>query len=163
MVGVARSRLDKEALTMRTLCLLLIAAMGMAVAIVAAPSRATADDAAQASPLHKQMEILQDAVKQLRRQVKDPARNPQSLELVVQMQTSVILAKTYVPPLAQTLPEEKRPEFLMGYRKKMIELADALLELELALLDGKNAQAEELLKKSLELRFKGHQQFKGEE
>lgn len=148
---------------MRTLCVLLIAATALFVAMALAPSPVAAEEAAEASPLHKQMEILQEAVKQLRRQVKDPARNPQSLELVVQMQTSVILAKTYVPPLAQTLAEEKRPEFLMGYRKKMIELADALLELELALLDGKNAQAEELLKKSLELRFKGHQQYKGEE
>ncbi len=108
------------------------------------------------------MEVMQDHLRKLKQQITDPRQNPTSAQLAGDMVLSAVLSKQLDPPMARTLASEQRPAFLLAYRKKMNELAQVLLRLEAALLDNDNAAAQKHLEDALQLRFKGHRQFRQE-
>ena len=90
--------------------------------------------------LEDRMHEIEDALKGLRRSLRDPARTADSLALVAKLQLAAVAEKSEPPRMLPRVPEAERAKFTADYRKEMVHLLDLSLRLELALLDG-NAEA----------------------
>ena len=111
------------------------------------------------SPLHQEMERIERGLKKIRRDAKDATKNATTLEAVLDMQDAVAKSKLMTPPITEKKPEADRAAFGRDYRKQMIAVAKDLLDLELALLDGDQAKAQELVKKVSDAEDSGHEKF----
>ena len=113
--------------------------------------------------LREHMESIEDAVKRLRRSLRDPANLAESLELVARMQSDALVCKGLVPPLADTLPEAERAAFCAAFRRMMVDFLGAQLELEAALLDGDAEKADAAFARVRDFEDTGHERFTLEE
>ena len=128
------------------------------VAVVAPRLAAAADD----TELAKQMEETDDLLKKLRKSLKMPAENPQSLELISKLQQLTVTQKALVPAKAADMPEAEKAKFVTGYRKDMAVLLTHFAQIEMAVLDGDNAKAEELFKGLKKIEDDGHEKYSDE-
>lgn len=104
-----------------------------------APSAAALDD--DETELAKQMHVVEDGLRALRRSLRDPATYPDALETVVECQAAALASKGQVPAMAARVPEGERDAFVKGYRKEMIAVVEGFLKLERALLEGQDPDA----------------------
>src|SRR5262245_10601007 len=80
------------------------------------------------SVLHQQMEKIERGLKRLRRDVKDPAKNASSLEIVAGIEAAALECKLQVPPLAAKKPEAERAAFVRDYRKTLAGVVKDMLD-----------------------------------
>jgi soluble cytochrome b562 len=109
------------------------------------------------------MEVIEEGMKKLRRSLKKADENPASLEAIAKMQTAAVASKALTPAMAATLPEADRAKFAQAYRKDMAAMIADVCQMEIALLDGDNAKAQELHKKLGEHEDAGHKKYIKEE
>ena len=131
---------------------------GLVVASPLAVRSAAADD----TELAKQMEVMQDAQKELRKSIKSAEGNATSLAALDKMQQATIASKALVPAKAVKMPEGEKAKFVAAYRKDMAALLAHLVQIEVAVLDGDNAKAEELFKGLKKIEDEGHEKFSEE-
>lgn len=136
-----------------------VIALAAASALAFSFDAARADEGEQESPLHQAMERIERGLKKLRREVKDPAKNATSLETLLDMQDAAGKTKVMIPPITEKQPEAERDAFVKDYRKRMIAVQKDLLDLEIAILDGDTAKAQELVKKVSDAEDSGHEKF----
>ncbi|MCY2958768.1 MAG: cytochrome b562 [Planctomycetota bacterium] len=116
---------------------------------------------AKEGPLEEAMQALQAGVKGLDKAL-EKKEVDKALGLVVGMQKAAHEAKLGTPEKAGEITDEKeKAKFLTGYRLKLIELERGLLDVEVALVEGKVDEA----KKALEAKVKpvkkaGHDVYK---
>ena len=115
------------------------------------------------TPLAKQMEVVEQGLRKLRRSVRDPERNAESIELLAGMQRAALESKSQRPVMTERVPEAERDAFLADYRKGMIALLEGLLAIEKSLLDGDNRAAREHTKRVAEMEDSGHDKFVDDE
>src|SRR5262245_14929797 len=72
--------------------------------------------------LHRGMEDMGRAFKQLQTQVADPGKNESSLALLAQMQTLTVAGKTDVPRLVQRMPATQQADKTNDFRIMMVDL-----------------------------------------
>ena len=130
--------------------------------VVASPLAVRPALAADDTELAKQMEVMQDAQKELRKSVKSADGNATSLEALTKYQQATIAAKALVPAKAAKMPEAEKAKFVAAYRKDMAALLVHLTQIETAVLDGDNAKAEELFKGLKKIEDDGHEKFSEE-
>ncbi len=130
--------------------------------VVASPVTVRSAAAAEDTELAKQMEVMQDAQKELRKSVKSAEGNATSLEALTKYQQATIAAKALVPAKAAKMPEGEKAKFVAAYRKEMTALLSHLVQIEVAVLDGDNAKAEELFKGLKKIEDDGHEKFSEE-
>ena len=128
------------------------------VAIVAPRLALAADD----TELAKQMEETDDLMKKLRKSLKAPAENPQSLEILTKLQQLTVTQKALVPAKAADMPEAEKAKFVNGYRKDMAVLLTHFAQIEMAVIDGDNAKAEDLFKGLKKIEDDGHEKYSDE-
>lgn len=109
---------------------------GLLLTALARPAALQDDHAEEETPLAREMLRVKDALRDLRRSVRDPERKEDSLASVLECQDAALLAKREVPAMAERLPAAEREAFLRDYRLEMIRFERALLDLEQALLEG---------------------------
>jgi hypothetical protein len=148
--------------TTRTL-LLLGAALLMGVPGGAAVSRAQ-DEAKRESKagdteLAKHMEVVEEGMKKLRRSLRKPDTNAESLETLGKIQAATVASKSLTPAKAAKIPEAERQKFVTAYRKDMAKMLNAFIDMEVAVLDGDNAKAMEIHKKMKEIEDEGHKKY----
>ena len=143
----------------KTLCLLLVCSL---LAALPATGVFTAEAVADDTELATQMEEMQAQLKKLRKTVKDPAQNKESLEILAKFQQATLASKSQTPAKAKNVPEAERAKFLAGYRKEMAMLLQHLLQIEVAIVDGDNAKAEELFKGLKQIEDDGHEKYSEE-
>jgi hypothetical protein len=131
------------------------AALAWAAAPRAQESRSQSDD----TPLMKEMEKLDAAMEFLKRSVRDPAQDEQSLEQVVLAQQASLASKQMMPRMAAHVPEPERAKFAAEYRKAMATTLAELAHLEVALLEGDRDKARSLWKKLDSMKDEGHNTF----
>lgn len=88
------------------------------------------------SPLEEAMESIKGGVRKLRRSLRKPESDADSLATLASMQAAALAAKSESPRMTASVPGAEQAAFLTAYRKEMITLLQTLLSLETALLDG---------------------------
>lgn len=116
-----------------------------------------ADD--EESELIKQMTIVNDATKKLRRSIRDEAKNSETLALLDLISTAAIASKAETPAMTATLPEADRDAFVKAYRNEMISFVRLVLNIEEALLAGEQEKAQSLFKELRGSEDPGHERF----
>lgn len=87
-----------------------------------------------------------------------------ALEALSKFQRGAIAAKASTPGMAAKIEESKRPEFVAEYRKMLAETVKLACDAEIAILDGKYKEADEILKnKLMGMKKSGHDKFQEEE
>ena len=109
--------------------------------------------------LIENMKVIEDGMKALRKQLSKPEQYPAALALVVSMQESALTCKLIPPPMTIGLEQEERPAFVLSYRKDMIAMEEAMLALELALLEGDSEVVKERYKALRDLEEPAHERF----
>lgn len=143
---------------MRRFLLLLVATL---IALPALPSATlSAAEKGNETELEKVMGQMNGAFRRLRRQVADPTKNAESLQLVATVRKAAEDSVKLVPALAAERPEADRPAFVAGYREQMRGFIAALAPLEAALKAGDNPKAEAAIAELLALQKKGHKEYK---
>lgn len=130
----------------------------LAVTFVAAPATLAAEKKGD-SELGKAMEDMGKALKAIKKNVKDPTKNEESLKLVAKCQQDALTSKGLLPAMLTKVPEADKAKTLAGYRKMMADTIAALCKLEGQLLDGKNDEAAETLKTLKTLEDDGHEKY----
>ena len=130
--------------------------------VVGSPLAVRPAAAAEDTELAKQMEVMQDAQKQLRKSIKTAEGNATSLEALTKFQQATIASKALVPAKAAKMPDAEKSKFVAAYRKQMAALLTHLLHIEVAVLDGDHAKAEELFKGLKKIEDDGHEKFSEE-
>lgn len=112
------------------------------------------------TPLAAAMTEISDALRGLRRSVRDPEKNPESLEAIILCQRRSIDCKVLAPAMAARMPEADRAEFVRDYRLEMIRFDRALLDFEQAILEGKDSDTLNELYKGLKgMEDPAHERF----
>ncbi|WP_158279773.1 cytochrome b562 [Coraliomargarita sinensis] len=126
------------------------------------PAAASADGYEKESVLHDKMEVMQDHYRSLGRGLRRPSAEdlPDFLDAVQQLQVLTVQTKTLVPPMANSLPEGKRPAFVMAYRQKQLDTLRTLIDMEEALLEADFEKANELFDALKKHKSEGHESFK---
>lgn len=130
---------------------LLIAACSLAFL---APSEVLAPDtadgaggAARAStredhgPLEERMHAIEDSIRALRRSLRDPAKQAESLASLAKLESDIVAAKSETPRMAPKVPETERPKFVVEYRREMVRMLEHAIAVEKAVLDGKQEES----------------------
>jgi hypothetical protein len=110
--------------------------------------------------LHRDMEAMGRLFKRLKSQVNDPAKNQDSLTLIVQMQQLTLGTKNLAPAMVTKMPTTQQAQETTNYRYMMIDLFRHELDLEEQLLQGENKKAAEIVAKMDELQDDGHKEFR---
>lgn len=139
------------------------------VAFATAPLALSAMQAKPASPpaaegprLEDSMQTLQGGTKRLEKAL-DKSDMDAALKITLELQKAVYDAKTQVPEKAATISDAKeKAEFVLGFRKQLIAMEKALLDLEIAALDGKADEAKKILNETIKpMKKEGHARYKG--
>ena len=118
--------------------------------------------AAEGGSLEDSMQMLQSNTKKL-----DKALDKGDLEtvakLAVEMEKAVWDAKTKSPEKADAITDAKeKAAFVLGFRKQLIQLEKALLDMETAALDGKADDAKKIYNDTIKpMKKEGHARYKG--
>ncbi|HEX9794876.1 MAG TPA: hypothetical protein VGC54_12915 [Planctomycetota bacterium] len=121
-------------------------------------------DGIEAAPvLEDHMEAIELSVKRLRRSLRDATKAEESLDWVVKAEHAALAAKAMVPKMSEHVPEAKRAEFQLAYRREIAVLIEHMLTLEIALLDGDADAANEAFTALRELEEPAHARFTEDE
>ena len=113
----------------------------------------------EVGPLEERMLVLKRGMRALRRGLKDPEKDAASLEIVTEMAAAVGQGKILPPPMIESIPEGKRDDFLLEYRKSMVSMQMELLKLEMGLLEGDREAAKSSYASLKEMEDAGHERF----
>ena len=140
-----------------------------ALLLVAAFSTLRAPDQEQEGSEHEtelagHMEKIEDAIKLVRKSLKDESGRAAALEALLEIQRETLACKVLVPAQAAKVPEAERDAFVTAYRREMVNFQMRQLELEAALLDRRDAEAIKAAFESLrEMEDDAHDRFAPEE
>ena len=118
---------------------------------------ASADD----TPLAKQMEIMNDAYKAMRKDDIDPAKGA---TLAREAQDAMVKAIAEIPELVKAMPDgPDKAKASAGYRKMMGTLISTLADMELAFLNKDLAKVKTIVEQMKESKKQGHDKFMKED
>ena len=118
-------------------------------------TRSPADE----SELDQHMLVIEDHLTTLRRGLRKPEKNAESLVQIAEMQQAALASKLLAPRMTESLPDAERAAFVVAYRKEMITTLRTMLDLEEAVLDSDNERAQELYKALKLAEDSGHEKF----
>lgn len=114
--------------------------------------------------LHQAMERMKGELKKVSNGVADPAKNEETLKAISSLQALVIEGKSGSPENLDQQPAADQPAFKIAFRKDMLKTLRDLIELEVLVLDGKNAEAAAFVKsRIIPDRDEGHDKYRKEE
>lgn len=128
-----------------------------------APAPAPAGPAAKGEPktaLEKQMDRINRAVKALRKQISDPARNASSLALLATVQDAAAAATKLSPAKADDYTGAEKAKFIADYQAGMKDFQAGVDKVAASLRADDNAAAAAGLKHLYSLERKDHKQFR---
>ena len=123
-------------------------------------AKAGAQETSESPSVRKTMGVLRKGMRKLGSQMADESKDEDSLKIIVGMQEAALAAKSGVPRGASRVGDEKKEEFLSGFRLKMIEFLEALLVMERKLLEGDRDAVVEAFQGLNKLKKEGHDSFK---
>jgi len=146
----------------RTLTALAVAGAGLLLLPSAAawvrPQEPAAGEEAS-TPLEDQMEIIDRGMKSLRRGVIDPAKAAANITMVRGMKDAALAALPLCPKPFQPLSEKDGALWRIGFERKLLQVADGLLQLEQALVEGRFDEAKKQHEALMALKKEGHKAY----
>lgn len=109
------------------------------------------------------MEAIEDALKLLRKSLREPEGAAAALEALTVLQRESIASKALVPALAAPLPDRERTTLVKDYRRAMVDFVSLQLDLEAALLDGDAETAQALFDQLRQTEDSAHERFAPED
>ena len=138
--------------------------MGLALAVPSAAFSATeSPENDQIPAIVSHMKALNSNLRRLRRQVRDPDNREASLELLVEIKKHAVAAQKEEPLKTPDLPETDREAFLKAFRDLMDEVIETIEQAEAALKDGRDDEAQGLVRKIYGFKSDGHKRFQKKE
>ncbi len=133
----------------------------LVVALLSVPAFLSPSQQAVGATLDDSMQALQAGFKGLDRAL-GKGEVEKALVLVVDMQNAAQEAKVALPEKSAEIADgAERTKFLNGYRLKIVDLQRALLDVEVALVEGKPEDAKKVLETKVKpLKKEGHDAFK---
>lgn len=113
--------------------------------------------------LGSHMEKIEDTVKLLRKNLKEPATYPLALEALTEIEHHSLQAKKLVPAATAKLPAGEQAAFKTAYRRQMVDFLRHQLDLEAALLDGNAEAAKAAFDAFREMEDPSHERFAPED
>ena len=109
--------------------------------------------------LAKQMEIIDESMKKLRRTLRKAESNADSLVLIEKMEKACVASKDLVPAMASKVPEAERAKWVEAYKKEMEVTIKTVGEMKAAVKANNNDKANELYKTLKQQEDKGHEKY----
>jgi soluble cytochrome b562 len=109
--------------------------------------------------LAKQMEVIDEGMKKLRRTLRKAESNKESLEWIEKIEKAATKSKDLSPAMAAKIPEAERAKWVENYKKDMDAFIKSVGEMKAAVKDGKNDKAQEVYKALKEQEDKGHEKY----
>lgn len=125
------------------------------VAVAAAADEKKQDE----TELAKQMEVIEEAMKKLRRTLRSSDSNTESLEWIAKIEKASAKSKDLIPVKAAKIPEAERVKWVENYKKDMEAFIKSVGEMKAAVKDGKNDKAQEVYKSLKTQEDKGHEKY----
>src|SRR5207237_5477954 len=118
-----------------------------------------AKDKDDQTELGSHMEKIGGAFRKLRGEVKDPAKNEDSLKQIAIMKEHAEAALKLEPAKKADLPPEKQAKFVEDYRTKLKATIADMSKVEAALKAGNNGEADQLVNTLKQDQKEGHDAF----
>ncbi len=109
------------------------------------------------SPLHKEMKVINKSLRTLKRQVADPAKKDDNLQLLATIRKSTKAAHDMEP--AKTKDQSDKAAYITKYKEQMTQLDKTFEEVETAIKADKPDDAKKSLEKLSDIKEKGHKDF----
>ena len=109
--------------------------------------------------LAKQMEVMDEAMKKLRRTLRKAESNAESLEWIDKLEKASVKSKELIPAKLAKVPEADRAEMVKAYQKDMDAFLKSVGEMKTAVKAGKNDVAQEVYKTLKTHEDKGHEKY----
>jgi len=110
-------------------------------------------------PLHDAMETLDRGMKGMRRTITDPEKTAENMERLHGMQAAALTAVSLCPEPFNPLSDTEKIVWRIGYERKMLTVIDGLLQIELALVEGRHDEAREIYSQLTGLKKEGHDTY----
>ena len=130
----------------------------LAACAIAVPAFAEED-----TPLTKEMEKLNKAIKAIKRNVADAGQKDANLAKLAEAKAANTAALKFEPAKTKDVPAAEKAKFLSGYKTAMEEAGKSLDALKTALEGGKTDDAKALLEKLDGQKKDGHKKYKAED
>ena len=146
----------------RFLTVLAVAGAGMLTLPAASSAWRPAQEPAagqdpEESPLAQQMETIDRGMKALRRSVTDAAKAADNAAMVRGMKDAALAALPLCPePLKPAADDKEKALWRIGFERRILALADGLLTLEQALVEGRLEDAKKQHEALGKLKKEGH-------
>lgn len=112
------------------------------------------------TPLAKDMDKINKAFRQLRKQVKDSSQNDSSLQLVAAIHDAAVAASQETPAYTADQPADQQDKFVADFRAKIKDFIGDIDKLSAALQAGDNDTAAQLVAKLGQDERSGHKEFR---
>jgi hypothetical protein len=120
---------------------------------------AGADD----TPLGKEMSQMNKSLRLLKRQVADPAKKQENLELLAKIRKNTKASHDYEPAKAKDVPAAEKAAYIEKYKKQLDDLDKTFERLETAIKADNQDDAKKEFEKLTELKEQGHKDFAPDE
>jgi len=120
---------------------------------------AFADD----TELAKEMKVVNKNLRTLKRQVADPAKKAENLELLASVKKSIHASMSLEPAKTKDQPAAQKASYVDNYKKQMTDLQKSFDEVEAAVKADKPDEAKKAFDKLSEQKEKGHKDFGADE
>ena len=109
--------------------------------------------------LAKQMEVMDEAMKRLRRTLRKADSNAESLEWIDKLEKASVKSKELIPAKLAKMPEAEKTKVMEAYKKDMDVFLKAVGEMKAAVKAGSNDKAQEIYKTLKTYEDKGHEKY----
>lgn len=156
--SAARLVIKQNTLMKFNTLLTLVAAFALSATLTSA-----AEEKHDDTPLGKEMSQMNKSLRLLKRQVADPAKKAENLELLAKIRKNTKAAHDYEPAKGKDVPAADKAAYMEKYKKQMLELDKTFEQLETALKDDKQDEAKKAFEKLTEQKEQGHKDFAPED
>lgn len=159
----------KRPATTATLCilgfLLLPFTLGAAQPFLSTqePEHGHGQEHEEEGPLAEAMESLKDHMRAMRKSLGDPQRDEESVGHAQGMMKNALEALKYVPEAPEGMGGVDRVQWRVDFQRKMLSVCDHLLQIELALAEGRREDARLLYRAVSDLKKEGHDTYDPDE
>jgi len=133
-------------------------ALALAAAVVGSWSMVSLAGA-EDPPIIKHMEEINSGYKSLRREARRLSFNEESIATVINMQEHALKAMHVPFKMAEKVSGDAKKKMIAGYKKVQGQLVIELINLEIALEEGRKEDAKALVEKLGALKKEGHDKY----